>query len=86
MIFLSYLFPESDERRVLVVYVFSRGRDVRPGRIRYASDSHPTYRFLSNCCRIAIEGRIRSIDFWGLATWADFWGLATWADFWGLAT
>ena len=66
------IFPESDERRVLVVYVFSRGRDVRPGRIRYASDSHPTYRFLSNCCRIAIEGRIRSIDFWGLATWADF--------------
>ena len=31
------LFPESDERRVLVVFVFRRGRDVRPGENRNAS-------------------------------------------------
>ena len=40
MFILQYvftIFPESDERRVLVVFVFRRGRDVRPGEIRYAS-------------------------------------------------
>ena len=36
-IMFSRFFPESDERRVLVVFVFRRGRDVRPGEIRYAS-------------------------------------------------
>ena len=62
---LKNFFPESDERRVLVVCVFSRGRVVRPGQIRCASGSHPTYRFyripieflssLWNSYRISIE-------------------------------
>ena len=37
------IFPESDERRVLVVFVFRRGRDVRPGENRSAADPLPPH-------------------------------------------